>query len=296
MLGRVALNLAQAGAFDKDDGQLKRDKVDAATLATAAARFQTYLQMYPDGKYAASARGLMRRVTWLGGEFQKLSDEFAFQFDHATSPAAVALTAEVDLKLMSAIDPATTKDVRLLAMWDLFQIRQAIPATDHKVRFELAALEDQKPSFAGHEDLFTYLLAAHAFYVDNQPAKALTLLPAAAPAQPMTFLAFSRQVLRGLALEATRDAKGAGKHWEGLLAQAQPILQRPAVELALAMNYERAGAVAMMFAPGSPIRDAALREVLLINSADARCCARPPQRVARLRNGRSLYTHCFARI
>ena len=43
VLGRVALNLAQAGAFDKDDGQLKRDKVDAATLATAAARFQTYL-------------------------------------------------------------------------------------------------------------------------------------------------------------------------------------------------------------------------------------------------------------
>ena len=170
----------------------------------------------------------MRRVRWLGGEFQKLSDEFAFEFGSCNNiHGAVALTAEVDLKLMSAIDPATTKDVRLLAMWDLFQIRQAIPATDNKVRFELAALEDQKPSFAGHEDLFTYLLAAHAFYVDNQPAKALTLLPAAAPAQPMTFLAFSRQVLRGLALEATRDAKGAGKHWEGLLARPSPSCSVP---------------------------------------------------------------------
>jgi len=86
----------------------------------------------------------------------------------------------------------------------------------------------------------------------------------------MTFLAFSRQVLRGRALEASGDAKGARKHWQDLLAGAQAILQRPTVELALAMNYERAGEVAAMFAPGSPVRDSALRQVLLTNSADAK--------------------------
>ena len=282
MLGRAALNLAQFGAFDKDDGLLKRDKVNAAALATAKTRLQAYLDAYPQGKYVASARGLMRRVTWLGGDFQKLSDEFAFQLDHAGTRQAVELTAEVDLKLMSDISPATTRDVRLLAMWDLVQIRHAIPAsksqvqsedsdeeTDKPVPFELSALTAQKPSFAGHEDLFDYLLAAHAFYDDKQPAKVLALLPAAAPTQPMTFLAFSRQVLRGLALEASGDTKGARKHWQDLLAGAQAILQRPTVELALAMNYERAGEVAALFAPASPIRDTALRQILLTNSADA---------------------------
>jgi len=43
--------------------------------------------------------------------------------------------------------------------------------------------------------------------------------------------------------------------------------QRPAVELAIALHDERAKALAGLFAPGSPIRTPAIREILLINVA-----------------------------
>ncbi|MEJ0066296.1 MAG: hypothetical protein WDM85_13475 [Caulobacteraceae bacterium] len=64
--GRVALNQAQAGAFD-EYGLLQTEKVDAAALKDAEAGFAAYLKAYPAGQYAASARGLQRRVAWLGG-------------------------------------------------------------------------------------------------------------------------------------------------------------------------------------------------------------------------------------
>jgi hypothetical protein len=52
-----------------------------------------------------------------------------------------------------------------------------------------------------------------------------------------------------------------------LIPVAEPILQRPAIELALAGNYERSGQLAAVFAPNSPIRTPTYRELLLTYSA-----------------------------
>lgn len=269
MLGRVALNLAQASAFDRDDGTLKREHVDATSLANAAMRFEAYLLAFPTGRYAASARGLMRRIAWLRGDFAKLSAELTWQMDHLASGGAVDLASEVDHKLFANLSPATSTDPRLLAMWDLVQIRRAIPSQDAPEPFALATLQGQKASFAGHEDLFAYLLAAHAFHVDRNPAAALALLPATPSMPRLTLAAFSSEVLRGLALEATGDGKAARATWLGLVDRAGRRLQRPIAMLGLALNYERAGEVDKVFARGSPIIDPALREILLQYSASA---------------------------
>jgi len=157
----------------------------------------------------------------------------------------------------------------LLANYDLMHMRSvksqygdAAPTP-----MALAELQAQAPAFAGHEALFDYLLAAHAFYDEGQPADALARLPATPATGPMTYLAFSRQVLRGLALEATGDHAGARAHWLGLMGAARPPYQHATLELALAMNYERGGALAQVFAAGSPIQDADLRDILLKNAA-----------------------------
>jgi hypothetical protein len=74
-------------------------------------------------------------------------------------------------------------------------------------------------------------------------------------------------VLRALALEGTGDHTGARTLWLALMPAARPPLQHAALELGLAMNYERAGSVDQVFSAGSPITDPDLRELLLAYAA-----------------------------
>jgi hypothetical protein len=269
MLGRVELNRAQANAFGLY-GELSLDKVDAKALAAAETAFQAYLLSYPTGAYTASARGLLRRVDWLGGQPQKLEAEYAWQFAHQDpalrNVSEAELVQEVDSKLFAKVDPTVIKEPLLLATFDLMHMRSPDSASGPQP-IALAVLEAQKPVFTGHEALFDYLLAAHAFYDEGDPAGTLSHLPAATPNQSMTYLEFSRQVLRGLALEAAKDKTHARELWLQLLPVAQQPLQRPTLELALAMNYECSDALAEVFAADSPIHDRAVREILLRNDA-----------------------------
>src|SRR6201999_702364 len=87
------------------------------------------------------------------------------------------------------------------------------------------------------------------------------------PSGPMSNLAFSRQVLRGLAMEAQKNFAGARGLWLQLIPLARPAFQRPLLDLALAMNEERDGRLAQVFAAGSPVRDPQVRKILLRNDA-----------------------------
>jgi len=69
MAARTALNAAQATAFDEYGSLLEPERRDRATLARARQGFEDYLKAYPGGAYAASARGLLRRVAWLAGSW-----------------------------------------------------------------------------------------------------------------------------------------------------------------------------------------------------------------------------------
>jgi hypothetical protein len=272
MLGRVALNQAQAGAFD-EYGLLQTDKVDAAALKDADSGFHAYLKAYPAGQYAASAHGLLRRVAWLGGQPKQLSADFAYAFAHA-APAERNVTVgdlvlEADDKLLTKTPLGTDfSDPMLLATRDLMGMRhdpadpKSLGAT---IKYE--DLEAQRPSFAGQAQLFDYLLAAHRFYVESDAAGTLARLGPAPPAGTMTSLAFSGQVLRGLAMESQKNFAGARALWLQLIPAARPAFQRPTLELALAMNLERDGRVAQVFAADSPVRDGQVRDILLRHDA-----------------------------
>jgi hypothetical protein len=271
MLGRVSLNKAQAAAFD-EYGLLSTEKVDVAALKDADADFQTYLKAYPDGQYAASARGLLRRVAWLGGQPQQLASDFAWSFAHA-GPAERNVTVgdlvlEADDKLLTKSAPADISEPMLLATRDLMAMRHdpADPKTLSSV-IKYEDLEAQRPAFASRPELFEYLLAAHRFYVEADPAGARGHLTAPPPTGPMTSLVFSQQVLRGLSLESQKDFAGARALWLQLMPLARPAFQRPMLDLALAMNEERDGRLAQVFAAGSPVRDPQVREILLRHDA-----------------------------
>jgi len=269
MMGRTQLNLAQQKAYDAD-GFVDLGKVDKRALRSAEAEFNTYQRKYPEGNYAASARGLLRRVYWLSGQADKLAAEYALQLNRPqsrrTNVSLYELTREIDQKLLVSLKPSQAKDPLTAATLDLSMMRVTGTGKDKPISF--SDLQKQRPLFEHHGALFDYLLAAHYFYVQKDARNALKHLSDTIPKE-MTYLDLSRLVLRGMALEATKDHAGARKLWTALLPQSRKPLQAETVQLALAINYERVGMTEELFKAGSPVTEPKIRAILLKNTASA---------------------------
>lgn len=270
MVGRVELNRAQVSAFDEYGYPGDFAKVDRKAVDAAEAGFQTYLEQYPKGRYAGSARGLLRRVHWLGNDKAKLSAAYArlWALDPATRGIDdIDLANEIDDKLIGRLTPQDEVDPILLAVVAMRAMRThdryGEPAGKMLGRAELEAM---RPRFASAPKLYELLLATYAYHIDKDYRAVTRLIPDAARQGSFTYLEFSRQMLRGMALEALKDRNARG-FWLEMLGGAQWAWQRPAVELALAMNEERAGRLDRVFAPDSPIRGSAVREILLMYAA-----------------------------
>jgi hypothetical protein len=271
MVARTALNRAQKGSLDEYGWLPEPEKRDRAGIAAAGTAFAAYLKAYPTGLYAASARGLQRRVAWLASDSRALAAAYDRQvatrgpLEGAATPARLA--EEIDLALLASAAPADVRDPLLLAVVDLQRMRcdahsEADDAACEQPRLDRAALAAQAPLFAGEPALFAYLQAAEAFHVRGQPSEVLKLIPDAARQKRFTYLAFSRQMLRGMALEAVRDGN-ARAFWLSLWDGATQLYQREALQLAIALHDERAGRVDRIFAPESRITHPVMRQILI---------------------------------
>lgn len=264
MVARTRLNAAQQDAFDEYG--TRKDTLDTAPYAKVGEAFDHYLTAYPQGTYALSAKGLMRRVHWLSGDTDKLADDYTRQMTQANDTQRNlpidALIQETDNKLLMNMADATPSAL-MTAISDLMQMRK--DAQPKLTREKLAA---QKTLFADQPAMFDYLQAVYAFYVDQKPEEALKLLPKDLP-DTLDYFAFSQHTLRALALEASNDLPGAQSLWLKLLPLAKQPLQREQLELALAMNHERSGQLEKVFASDSPIQSAQVRLILLGKVAGA---------------------------
>jgi hypothetical protein len=270
MVARTELNRAQLSTFDEYGSLAEPAKRDRAAIAAAGAAFQAYLKAYPKGLYAQSARGLTRRVAWLAGDDRALAAAFEGQLagsgPFAGARDAVALTEEIDLALLTTGGGPAARDPILVAVADLQHMRciddWGTPEKECGERISREELERQAPLFAGDKPLFDYLRAAHAFFVRRAPKDVLALIPDAAHQQRFTYLAFSRQALRGAALDAVGD-RNARAFWLSLWPGAVAPYQREALELALALHDERSGHVERVFEAGSKVRHPVIRQLLL---------------------------------
>ncbi len=266
MVGRSELNLAQVNAFEY--GELKPQDVDTAAAQRAQSALANYVDNYPFGVYSTTATGLLRRVHWLTQDKGRLAADYqALLFppgerQSLSASAYEALVREADLKLISGNSTAVDSPA-IVAVNDLMWMREDAP---HKLT--KAALLAQKDTFTAQPQLFIYLQAAFALYVENDPAAALRQLPNALP-DDLTYLAFSAQMLRGLALESSQASGKAQALWRSLLPLAIRPLQREQLQLALAMSYERDEQLSKVFASDSPITSEKLRYMLLSHAADA---------------------------
>lgn len=275
MAARTALNQAQQGSFDEYGNLADPKERDIGTIDAAGQAFAAYLKAYPQGRYADSARGLLRRVAWLKDDRQALGAAYSGLLRQTAARDGNApnarLIEEIDLKLLPGGEDQGVADPVLLAVIDLMRLRQQPGEADysgdyHGPKLERAELERQRPIFKSDPALFDYLLAVEAFYGRKQPQEVLALIPDAANQRGFTYLQFSRQMLRGFALEAVKDRNARG-FWLSLLPGANHPYQREAVELALAQHDGAAGEAARLFVADSPVRHPLIRQHLIEDSA-----------------------------
>ena len=270
MVARTELNRAQQSSFDEYGSLAEPDRRDHTGLAAAGAAFEAYLKAFPNGLYASSARGLTRRVAWLGGKKQALAAAFDRQLSGAGpfdgAAGATALPDEIDWTLLNEGGGGASRDPLLLAVVDLKRMRcvddPETPGADCAPRLGRDELERQAPLFGRDPALFGYLRAAEAYFVRREPREVLKLIPDSARRKRFTYLELSRQMLRGMALEALGDRNARG-FWLSLFDGAVQPYQREALELALALHEERSGGLARIFAPDSRVRHPLLRQLLL---------------------------------
>jgi hypothetical protein len=274
MLARVDLNASQARAFDEYGFYEGLKKVDGSAVSRAAQDITDYLKAYPQGRYAASARGLVRRTLWLSGNTSQLATTYETLLGTApaTDRGAAELIQEVDNKLLT--DNGVAKDKGLpqakgpmiLAAMALMMLREPGNDADDGGSRSARALAAQAPYFSGQPDLYAFLQASQAFHVANDYRRVLDLIPDDAKKPSYLPLAFSRQVLRGMALAALGDRNETG-FWLELANGAKEPYQRPTVELGLAMALERRGRISAVFDRNSAVTDGAIRMILLEQSA-----------------------------
>ena len=264
MQARVALLGAQASAFD-EFGTLQKEHVSSESVKAALDSLNAYLKDYPNGAYAASATGLLRRAYWVSGDTQKLAEAYSEALGRSNiDEAGFAVVNELDLKLPTNADQGNPSDVLLLAMEDLRSMRERTDS-DGKVLPGMKAqdIETQHSRFANHEDIYNYLLAARAWFVDKDATAVLQLLPERnAAGDAWSYVEFSGQLLRASALNATGNIS-ARTALVNLFPKATQAFQRGTLELALAMLDERAKNISSVFAPDSLVQEPTIRQNVL---------------------------------
>jgi hypothetical protein len=269
MVARNELAVAQARAFDEWGDYVGGDKVDRPAAERARTALQDYLSRYPNGRFTASASGLTRRVAWLLGEQPALAGTYSVLLQGpGRSPA---LVEEVESKVLFGV--GLTNDSRaplLLATWDLLRMRQQssdpFTSSDGPQPLTQTELAQQEKVFARQPELYGFLQASLAYHAASDYRRVIQLIRDDARAKSFTPLAFSRQMLRGLALEKLADP-AAGAFWQQLAGGAHDLYQNPAVQLALAMHWERGGELTKVFAPSSLVTEPDLRTILLAQVA-----------------------------
>jgi hypothetical protein len=282
MIGRVHLNQAQVGAF-KDFGLLDPAAVDGQKLALAKTDFRGYLEAYPAGRYAASARGLFRRIDWLGRDAdaftQDLAAALAADDGHPPEAARIfALLDEVDSKYLSEGGLSPEREVawrvpELAATTVLTRMRDLKTGSGDRLYRPVAAdavtQHRAELSTAASPLLVDFLELAQAYWIDHDPAKVVQATEGRKPSAAMGNVEFSLLVLRGIALESAGRSQDANALWRGLLGSSDDALRAALPQLALALNDERTGKLAEVFAPGSLVREPALHRPLLKYAAPA---------------------------
>ena len=273
MIARTFLNQGQFPAYN-NWYDLNLNKVNQQAIKQSEVAFHRYLALYPNGKYADSAKSLKRRIFWLQNDGRELAKLYEHLLNHpknyvqqsAHNYSAADLILEIDNKLFFNRNIEAhylSRTPKLLAVYDLLKMK--------KNQLSKKELESQKSLFKHQPELYNYLLASYYTYIQSNPKEVLALIPKLALSneiKSIDTLTFSGQILRAIALGNLNKWSSAEKIWLSLKPLATQSYQQATLELGLALNYEKANKISELYKKDSPITTPQLRYILLIKNAN----------------------------
>jgi len=270
MLMRVELNRSSDGDTG-EFGDFNVDSVHKEAAQRARQQGILYLQKWPAGLYASSARGLFRRIDWYQGDWDQLALDLEQALKHPQDADALQkLVAEADHKLLSSdyyrkgAVFMTAPDAPQLTFIQTLRLMRNFPCTDNNVCVDQVYLDNIKPIFEKGQalPLWQYLTLWLAYQHQDYTTimntiKPVDLLP------EHDILAFSQQAMIGNILMTKDNWPVAHQFWQHLLSISKSKEQQQYIQgmLAGVMLYE--DKADQIFAADSPITNLNYRSITL---------------------------------
>ncbi len=277
LLGRVYLNQAQ------QDFQLysQESKPDSHLLTKANDQFKAYLAEYPKGLYAESARGLSRKIDWLGNNYVAQTQAYNAQL------AGYRQQAPKSSELLMFIDELERKypfnhlaegsawDSPVLASVGALMAMRSAP--DHAANAKAiesylsTVLQAHKERFVqdGLVAVYDYLTLAYRFYTERDFAKVIQLTDTQTTGDNLSNTEFSSLVLRGLALGAQGQWDKAEYLWLDLFSRSQKTGQQIQLQWLLAMTWEQEQRLDKVYAADSPVKSSKIHDFFIASASPA---------------------------
>ena len=270
MLMRTALNKSSQNSVG-EYGDFDIARINHQDAAQAQTQAQAYLQRWPQGQYADSTRGMLRRINWYLQAWPQLAG--LYEQTLKQSADAQQLRENVieydNVYGMAFYDQSVVEAFPDAPRVSYIELLRALRLnSDKKPTLTQAQLDASKPVFeqSQHMPLWRNLQLNLWMAAGNYAA----IVQAVTPAQQLSVhdtLAFSEQVLYGEALMGQKNWTAARDFWQQLLNVSKDNEQQQYVQAKLAATLVYSGDSAAIFAPGSAVTNLRFRSQVLKTQA-----------------------------
>ena len=270
MLMRTALNKSSQNSVG-EYGDFDIAKINREDASQAQILAQAYLQRFPQGQYADSTRGMLRRINWYLQAWPQLAGLYEQTIQQAADAQQLRkIVIEYDnVYGMAFYEQSVLEAFPDAPRVSYIELLRALRLnSDNKPTLTQAQLDASKPVFEQRQKLPLWRdLQLNLWLATGNYA---AIIQAVAPAQklaPRDTLAFSEQVLYGEALMGQKNWAAARDFWQQLLKVSQDNEQRQYVQAKLAATLVYSGDVAAIFAPESAVTNLRFRSQVLKTQA-----------------------------
>ncbi|SBW27836.1 hypothetical protein [Citrobacter europaeus] len=270
MLMRTALNKSSKFS-DGQYGEFNIDNIKLKDAAQAQKEAQNYLQRWPEGLYANSTRGMLRRINWYLQAWPQLAGLYEQTLQQSADAQQLReIVIEYDnvfgMQFFEGPVVEAFPDAPLVSYIEL--LRALRLNSDYKLTLTQEQLDASKPVFEQSQKLPLWRdLQLNLWQATGNYA---AIIQAVTPAQKLAAhdtLAFSEQVLYGEALMGQKNWSAARDFWQQLLKLSQDNEQQQYVQAKLAATLVYSGDVEAVFAPESTVTNLRFRSQVLKTQA-----------------------------
>ena len=270
MLMRAALNKSSQNSVG-EYGNFDIAKINREDATQAQTQAQAYLQRFPQGLYADSARGMLRRINWYLQAWPQLAGLYEQTLQQSADARQLReIVIEYDnVYGMAFYEQSVVEAFPDAPLVSYIELLRALRLDNNsKPTLTQAQLDASKPVFEQSQKLPLWRDLQLNLWLATENYAAI--IQAVTPAQKLAVhdtLAFSEQVLYGEALMGQKNWSAARDFWLQLLKLSQDNEQQQYVQAKLAATLVYSGDVAAVFAPESAVTNLRFRSQILKTQA-----------------------------